>query len=107
MAGAIPAWRLEWFEGEALVWTSAEARRQEAAVGLRHGDEEEPSAIEVRVCAVDARDGREADQGQVSYRVERGVGGAAFGAIRHYLPEAVASCARTGRGFGSAMAEER
>lgn len=87
MAGAIPAWRLEWFEGEALVWTSAEARRQEAAVGLRHGDKEEPSAIEVCVCAVDTRDGREADQGQVPYRLECGVGWAAFGATRHDLPE--------------------
>src|SRR5450631_2242342 len=33
IAGTIPAWRLEWFEGKALVWTSTEARRQEAAVG--------------------------------------------------------------------------
>src|SRR6202521_3209053 len=41
-----------------FVWGSAEARRQEAAVGLRHGVEEEPSAIEVRVCSMDARDGR-------------------------------------------------
>jgi transposase len=32
--------------------------------------------------------------------------GRLLGATRHYLPEAVASCARTGRGFGSAMAEE-
>src|ERR1700681_1733448 len=107
MAGAIPAWRLEWFEGEALVWTPAEGRRQEAAVGLRHGDKEKPSAIEVRVCAVDTRDGREVDQGQVPYRLERGVGWADFVATRHYLPEAVTSCAREGRGFGSAMAEER
>src|SRR6202158_2572503 len=42
-----------------------------------------PSAIEVRVCAVDTRDGREVDQGQVPYRLERGVGWAAFGATRH------------------------
>jgi transposase len=40
------------------------------------------------------------------FRIERGVGRAASGATRHYLPEAVASCAGTGRGFGSAMAEE-
>jgi hypothetical protein len=39
MAGALPAWGLEWFEREAIVWTSVEARRQELAVGLRHGGE--------------------------------------------------------------------
>lgn len=93
-------------EGETFVWASADARRQEAAVGLRHGDKEKPAAIEVRVGAVDARDGREVDQGQVPYRLERGVGGAASGATPPYLPEAVASRARAKRGCGSARAEE-
>src|ERR1700674_1983636 len=59
MAGALSAWRLEWFEGEALVGTSPATRRQEGGVGLRHGDAEESAAIDVRVCAVDARDGRD------------------------------------------------
>jgi hypothetical protein len=54
-----------------------------SAVGLRQGDKEKPSAIEVRVCAVDTRDGCEADQGQVPYRLERGVGRAASGSTRH------------------------
>jgi transposase len=93
-------------KAEPMNLTSAEARRQEAALGLQHSDKEKPSAIEVRVCAVDTRDGREADQGQVPYRLERGVGRAASGSTRHYLPEAIASCAGTGRGFGSAMAKE-
>jgi hypothetical protein len=42
MAGALPACGLEWFEREAIVWMSVEARRQEPVVGLRHGDKEKP-----------------------------------------------------------------
>jgi hypothetical protein len=34
-----------------------ETRRQKDAVGLRYGDAQEPVAIEIRVRAVDARDG--------------------------------------------------
>jgi hypothetical protein len=57
MAGAIPARWLERPERQADFWTSTETRWPGVAVGLRHGDAEEPAAIEVRVCAVDARDG--------------------------------------------------
>ena len=63
MTGAIPAWWLGRPESQAGSWTSAETRWPAIKAGLRHGDAEEPAAIEIRVCAMDARDGGEADQG--------------------------------------------
>ncbi len=85
IAGAIPAWRFGRPESQASSWTSAETRWPGIAVGLQHGDAEEPAAIEIRVCAVDARDGWKTDQGQVRCGVERGVRGTAFGSARHPL----------------------
>src|SRR5450759_3237930 len=73
MTGAIPAWWLGRPESQAGSWTFAETRWPGIAVGLRHGDAEEPAAIEIRVCAVDARNGGEADQGQVPCGFERRV----------------------------------
>src|ERR1022692_526830 len=55
---------------------------------------EEPVTIEVRVCAVDPRDGGQAHQGQVRRKIERQFGGASAGATRHHLPEAIAPCDR-------------
>src|SRR4249920_3751700 len=54
---------------------------------LQHGDPEEPVTIEVRVCAVDPRDGGQAYQGQVRHKIERQFSGASLGATRHHLPE--------------------
>ncbi|MGO9233363.1 MAG: IS630 family transposase [Methylocella sp.] len=45
-------------------------------MGLQHGDPEEPVTTEVRVCAVDPRDGGQAHQGQVRRKIERQFGGA-------------------------------
>src|SRR5256885_2095310 len=47
LAGAISTWRLGRIESQAAVGTSAEARRQEDQMDLRHGDAEEPAAAQV------------------------------------------------------------
>src|SRR5512136_2605843 len=56
---------------------------------VQHGDPEEPVTTEVRVCAVDPRDGGQAHQGQVRHKIERQFSGASVGATRHHLPEAI------------------
>ncbi len=81
LARGISARRLGRTEGEAAFRKAAEAGRQEVAVGLQHGDPEEPATTEVRVCAVDPRDGGQAYQGQVRRKIERKFGGASVGAI--------------------------
>jgi hypothetical protein len=65
-------------ESQAVVRTSAEARREKAAVDLRCGDTESV-ADEVRICPVDARDGGGADQAQIQHHAEPCVGWAAPG----------------------------
>ena len=107
VARGIPARRLGRTEGEAAFRKAAEAGRQEAAVGIQHGDPEEPVTTEVRVCAMDPRDGGQAHQGQSScIKLSASLSGASVGATRHHLPEAIASCDRTRRGSGAASGSE-
>src|ERR1700757_1090136 len=91
MVGAVPARWLGRVEGEALVRASAETGWACTEVDLRCRDAKEPAADEIRLRVVDARDGRQIDQGQIQDHVESCLGGAASGAARHYLPEASAS----------------
>src|SRR5271157_1402861 len=74
-------------ESQAAVRTSAEARWEEAAVDLQHGDAKEPVAAQVPICIVDAGDGGRSDQGQVQHLTEPGLGGAAFGAALLSCPK--------------------
>jgi transposase len=67
---------------------------------------QEPVAIEIRVRAVDARDGSCADQGQVRDKAERRVGGATSRATLDRVSEAASSRAGARRSAGSAMAED-
>ena len=102
VARGISARRLGRTEGKAAFRKAAETGRQEAAVGLQHGDPEEPVTTEVRVCAVDPRDGGQADRGQVRRKIERQFGGASVGATGHHLQKAIAPCDRTRRGSRAA-----
>src|SRR5271166_1960642 len=72
---------------------------------IYNGDPKEPAAAQVPICIVDAGDGGRSDQGQVQHLTEPGLGGAAFGAARHHLPEAAAARVGTRRVAGAAMAK--
>src|SRR5215813_7642484 len=91
-------------ESQAVVRASAEARREKAAVDLQCGDTE-PVADEVRICAVDARDGGDADQAQIQHHAEPCFGWAATGTTWYHLSEAVAPCVRAQRDARTEMAE--
>src|SRR5262249_18379163 len=91
-------------ESQAVVRTSAEARWEKAAVDLQRSDTE-PVADEVRICAVDARDGGSDDQAQIQHHAEPCFGWAATGTTWHHLSEAVAPCVRAQRDARTEMAE--
>src|ERR1700735_2849980 len=63
MAGAISARWMGSVEGQTAVWQTAQTECARHAMGLHDGDAEESVATKICVCAVDARDGRQADPG--------------------------------------------
>jgi hypothetical protein len=79
LVGAVSARRLGRLEGEAFVRASAETGWAVVAVDLWYRDAKEPAADEVRFRAVDPRDDRQIDQGQIQDRLEPCLGGAASG----------------------------
>src|SRR5712691_641779 len=106
MVGAVSARWMESAEGEATFWQAAQTECARHAMDLQHHNAEKSVAANVRLRVVDARDGGEADQGQIWRSVECQFGWSTAGAARHHLPEALAPRAGTRRGPGRAMAQE-
>jgi hypothetical protein len=77
-----------------------------AEVDLRHRDAKEPAADEVRFRKMDPRDGRQIDVEKIQDHRKLYLGGMAFGAAWHHVPEALSSRSGARRGAGAAMAED-